>query len=262
MYKKIIKKGENEYTYYYTNVRRDEKIQNSIASTKSFVLYILTSDCFLNDFSSDQIITLNANATAKYASSFECGDISLAFNLINEEISSEGMIWILSLSRFSISFNSKTETFPLSAISDLLFSNSSKRNSGANKFILSENSIFKTLPFPINALNKILASKTNCIYEDSINFFDTSKLILSDSSFMSFSDNSNLDENFFNIDNLVSLSLNACLATSDQLISECLSNDFFSSIGRDNVMFTILNVSLCNYVNYVQVYNSFGVNNV
>jgi hypothetical protein len=95
-----------------------------------------------------------------------------------------------------------------------------------------------------------------------MNLFETSELILFDISSISLSDNLNLDENFSNKDSLDNLSLNACLATSDQLISECLSNDFFNSVGTDNVMFTIF-TSLCNYVNYVWIYKPFDeVNNV
>ena len=245
MYKKTIKRGEKcNYIFRFNN------------SISSDVFATLTSDCFLNLDSSDHIIVLNASATAKYASSLRWEDKILALDFIDEEIFSEGIICISSLIKDNTSSNSEREVLPFSAISDLCFSNSSNRNSGANKFTLSENNILNTLPFPINALNNILASRTNYIYEDPINLLDTSKLILSDNSSISLSDNLNLDENFSNKDSLDNLSLNACLATSDQLISACLSNDFFNSVGTDNVIFTIF-TSLCNHVNYVQIYKCF-----
>src|SRR3989344_4442657 len=59
MYKKTIKRGENEYTYYYTNVRKDGKVRNIFLSSDKKEARKLEKELKANDYykigSSDSI---------------------------------------------------------------------------------------------------------------------------------------------------------------------------------------------------------------
>lgn len=140
---------------------------NLISFSNSEVVYTLTFDCFLKDFSSDQIEQFKCKANAKYGTSFMCGARFLASDR-NEEYSDS--ITILKLdNKNSITksnsfcgnleyFNSFSLFLPISSI----------KYWGEYSWIIPffdiENSKSNINPLLIKAEKNIFVSTTNIIY--------------------------------------------------------------------------------------------------
>lgn len=136
--------------------------------TISSVEKILTLDCFLNAFSSDQIAHFNFSASAKYEISFACGAKSLAPER-KDSYSDLEIIFIL-FNRNSVT-KSSSEAFNLenfSNLSLLLLTSSNKYCGERNSNPLSDNKPNKSKVklLLINAENKTFASTIKIIYNN------------------------------------------------------------------------------------------------
>ncbi len=214
---------------------------SSNSSIRSAVVNTSISDCSLKCLSLDQIEQLNLSAVAKYCMSSGSGQIE-SDCLRNDSISGLDINDSLFLKIKSTLESSCSERCVFDNISDLYFSNSINKNSGAISSSLSERNNSAVFEFLISAENKMLASTTSCIYcsEDALNFLDNS--------LFSFLPNSNASSsvkslslvnscNTFNCDAFRSI---ACLATADQFMICNSSIVFFNSSGTDNVSVGIL----------------------
>ena len=211
-------KAENETLGYLRN------------SLNSFVLNILTRDCFLKAGSFDQIAQLSFNASANIGTSFSCIRFLASFsNSLNKSFGTISM-------NFAISYNTSLNCSELIII-DLTGLNLKKE---------------------IN----ILVSMTICIsYQPSFLYLShIPSLILSPSLKQSCSVSSEFSSilsSFFNSKALFTFSDKNLRTASDQFVSGNLSISFFNSSGIDNVMFGILYFNSQNIVN-TQIYKSFA----
>lgn len=233
-------------------------------SISSSVLSILTLDCDLNAFSSDQIAALKANDNAKYCTSLSCGD----------NFSASSAYLLNSLNGInSISLFTNLNTFPsssrgrllLSIISSRCLPTSKNRNSGdikSNSFTtLFNKNTAKALLFENNAENTLLASTTkyikNQLLSECLNLCDNDLSTFSDSSKTSFSVSLLLETMPFNSSSLSSFCLINFLTTNGQFTLNssisCLSSSgistfssaiFLSQIGKEH--YSYLNLSFKN----------------
>ena len=226
-------------------------------STRSFVLYTGTSDCFINLFSPDQIGQLSESASAKYWISLPCGQISFALKNLSEKFFT-GTHAIRDFSNSKSKSNSASEN-PKSVISLCTFlslPSSSNNLVGAYNLTLSENNMSSffvciPLPFAIMAENNSLASITRDIIYISGNsllsslYMDSS---ISEASPFAFSSvNFDLATNASNTALCSALDLDRCISNAFAMISSLASFDsseydfsisFFNSDGTSNLITT------------------------
>src|SRR3989344_6824308 len=267
MYKKTIKREENEYTYYYTNVRKENLIyfNNSISSD---VLSTFISNCSFSFLSLDQIGQFSFNANAKYCVSFGSGDIESALSL-NSLYSDTGINLINHDKTFL--YNSKVPVFILDfdiSSCEYLFNSSNEYIGEYNSKLGLDNSFLVNVCFLKNE-NKIFISTTNSIYNASfknfscMDFFASLPMRIQSSSVNS--EFSNILSSFLSSKALLTFSYKSSLTISDQFNSGNSSISDFNSFGIDNVKFGILVFPLNSvyFVKDVEVFKSFyGVSDV
>src|SRR3989338_919639 len=129
--KKMEKISEINVMQYYFSP--SSLINSEVVST-------LTFDCILKAFSSDQIAQFDFNANAKYSISFECGEISLASEILSMK-SSSGINLILNFIILIKLSKSSCENPDLNLISSRLFSSSASILNGVKKSVASEKNI-------------------------------------------------------------------------------------------------------------------------
>ena len=123
--KKMEKISEINVMQYYFSP--SSLINSEVVST-------LTFDCILKAFSSDQIAQFDFNANAKYSISFECGEISLASEILSMK-SSSGINLILNFIILIKLSKSSCENPDLNLISSRLFSSSASILNGVKKLL-------------------------------------------------------------------------------------------------------------------------------
>ena len=273
MYKKIIKRGENEYTYYYTNVRKEGKVKNietikkksllnhddAINSINSFV--DIPNPISNNNSSYVQTLQFNFNASATNSTSLRCSFNNCLALGINSLYSSNSINDMFSSNNFNNISNSDSESFDLNNISFLLLLNSSISFFGANICNLGLNIISSMLPWDIRVLNNTFESNTISNYTNPLFLSPLSMDDLTLSDNISASSSLNFDLEIIDLNNLYSfifLSI-APLAISDQFNSGIDSISCFNSFGMASVNVGISLPPTVNTHNYVQVFKFFGV---
>src|SRR3989344_2759141 len=246
MYKKIIKRGENEYTYYYTNIRKEGKVKNIFLSSEheicikivdkkyniynssfsnllinSAVVNTLTNDCCLKCLSLDQIWELSDNASARKSISSE-SDIT-SDDFLRRYLYSESFLKsILDSTSNCLISNSCSDNPDLNKQSFLYLLNSDFINYGAINFTLSEENIYELIEFGFIRENNMLLSNTNFIFYLS-------------SSFLSSGESS--DNNLLNLPSFAFLP-----HSTDHLMTSCSSFD--SSFLESSFSFIFFNKSI------------------
>ena len=231
---------------------------NPISLINSEVVNTLTEDCFFRALSSDHNgMFLESESAIKGASS-GC-ETSFNANLMNFLNSSSGTMFILDSKNVINTENSYLFMPDLEIISCSCAKDSEIICSGACNTSFGEH--INSLDFDdlIKADIKTLVSTAISNYTNSLYcFFHIADLIFFPNSKASCSVSLLLDTIASNNSICDAFSLNACRATSDQLISKCLFITTFNSSGTDKVILTILNTSnMCNMCNNVQIYKSF-----
>ena len=230
---------------------------NSSSLINSEVVNTLTEDCSFRALSSDHNgMFLESESAIKGASS-GC-ETSFNANLINFLNSSSGTIFILDSKNVINIENSYLFMPDLEIISCLCSKDSEIICSGAYNISFEEQINSLDLDGLIKADIKALVSTAISNYTNSLyRFFHIDNLIFFPNSKASCSVSLLLDAIASNNSICDAFSLNACRATSDQLISKCLFITTFNSFGTDKVMLTILNTSnVCNMCNNVQIYKT------
>src|SRR3989344_3154833 len=243
----------------------EEKILCSTSSASS----VMIGGIFFSRFSLDQSGHRIFNASATYSTSLVCSFKRLLASSKRSANSVMGMISISLLSKTRSSSISSLESFDLSPNSDLCFSTSENNFSGAISSILSEKISDLVFPLASKAAHKTFASTTMSIYFNQGNCFLYCSCIdfeiLSPISSASFSVNFDFATIASNNTSLWIFSINASLATADQLIYFCLSISFFNSSGTDTVIVVMVLSSNMTYLLYtqntVQLYKSFVIKN-
>ena len=244
----ILQQGGGQYIEFY----------NPSSLINSEVVNTLTEDCFFRALSSDHNgIFLESESAIKGASS-GC-ETSFNANLMNFLNSSSGTMFILDSKNVINTENSYFFMPDLEIISCSCAKDPEIICSGACNTSFGEH--INSLDFDdlIKADIKTLVSTAISNYTNSLYcFFHIADLIFFPNSKASCSVSLLLDTIASNNSICDAFSLNACRATSDQLISKCLFITTFNSFGTDKVILTILNTSnMCNMCNNVQIYKSF-----
>ena len=187
MYKKLIKKGENEYTYYYTNVGKEGKVKNIFLSSEheiyikvvdkkyniynssfsnllinSAVVNTLTNDCCLKCLSLDQIEELVNKANARYGASLGSGKFLMAF-INNLSYLDSLKNSILDSTSNCLILNSCSDNFDLNKHSSLYLLNSDIINSGAMNIAFNDENKYELTESESISENNILLSNTSLI---------------------------------------------------------------------------------------------------
>ena len=265
----------NDYMYKIETEQGDlvvsekHKVYSSVVESNlanSFELNTFIID-FLSNFSSDHSGQLYFSANARYGTSLGCSGNRLQAFGINSLNSSSGTNFILVSKIDMTSKNSSSVLCVFDNISSLLLANSTNINSGAIKCNLLETNISLASLLPlINKENNSLASTTTIIY---LHPLDLSLLANASFTFLPSLNASSCVNSLSLVKDSKTLSCstffeNASLATSDQLIILNPSILSLSSSGKDNVIFTILNSSCDEHINYVytHVFKPFGLNKI
>jgi len=240
----ILQQGEGQY-------------YNPSSLINSEVVNTLTEGCFFRALSSDHNgMFLESESAIKGASS-GC-ETSFNANLMNFLNSSSGTMFILDSKNVINTENSYLFMPDLEIISCSCAKDSEIIYSGACNTSFGEQ--INSLDFDdlIKADIKTLVSTAISNYTNSLYcFFHIDNLIFFPNSKASCSVSLLLDTIVSNNSICDAFSLNACLATSDQLISKCLFITTFNSSGTDKVILTILNTSnMCDMCNNVQIYKT------